>query len=182
MEYYSTIKNNEFMKFLDKWMEFWNFILSERTHSQKNTHGMHSLISGLLAQKLRIAKIQFTDHMKLKKEDQSVGALVLLRRGNKILTRANKETKCGAEPEGKAIQTLPPPEDSSHIQSPNADTVWMPRSACWQEPDIAVSWEALPESDKYRSRSLQPTIGLIKGSPMEELEKGLKGLKVFATP
>ena len=22
MEYYSTIKNNEFMKFLDKWMEF----------------------------------------------------------------------------------------------------------------------------------------------------------------
>ena len=32
-------------------------------------------------------KIQFTDHMKLKKkEDQSVGALVLLRKGNKILT------------------------------------------------------------------------------------------------
>ena len=38
-----------------------------------------------------ISKIQFTDHMKLKKkEDQSV---VLLRRGNKILTGANMETK-----------------------------------------------------------------------------------------
>jgi hypothetical protein len=36
-----------------------------------------------------IPKIQFTDHMKLKKEDQSVDALVLLRRGNKILTGAN---------------------------------------------------------------------------------------------
>ena len=36
-------------------------------------------------QKLRIPKIQFTDHMKLKKkEDQSVDASVLLRRGNKI--------------------------------------------------------------------------------------------------
>jgi hypothetical protein len=46
--------------------------------------------------------------MKLKKkEDQSVGALVLLRRGNKILTGGNTETKCGAETEGKAIQRLP---------------------------------------------------------------------------
>jgi hypothetical protein len=44
MEYYSAIKNNEFMKFLGKWM------------------GLN------------------------KKEKQSVGALVLLRRGNKILT------------------------------------------------------------------------------------------------
>jgi hypothetical protein len=41
-----------------------------------------------------------------KKEDQSVNALVLLRKKNKILTR-NMETKCGAETEGKAIQSLP---------------------------------------------------------------------------
>jgi hypothetical protein len=33
------------MKFLGKWMELEN-ILSEVTQSQKNTHGMHSLISG----------------------------------------------------------------------------------------------------------------------------------------
>jgi hypothetical protein len=46
--------------------------------------------------------------MKLKKkEDQSVGALVLLRKDNKILTGANTEAKCGAETEGKAIQRLP---------------------------------------------------------------------------
>ena len=36
-------------------------------------------------QKLLIPKVQFTDHMKLKKkEDQSVDTLVLLRRENKI--------------------------------------------------------------------------------------------------
>jgi hypothetical protein len=46
MEYYSDIKNNELMKFLGKWMELENIILSEATQSQKNTHGMHSLISG----------------------------------------------------------------------------------------------------------------------------------------
>ena len=46
--------------------------------------------------------------MKLKKkENQSVVASVLLRRGNKILMGANTETKCGAETEGKAIQRLP---------------------------------------------------------------------------
>jgi hypothetical protein len=32
---------------------------------------------------------------------------MLLRRGNKILTGGNMETKCGAEIEGKAIQSLP---------------------------------------------------------------------------
>ena len=46
--------------------------------------------------------------MKLKKkEDKIVVASVLLRRGNKILTGANTETKCGAETVGKAIQRLP---------------------------------------------------------------------------
>jgi hypothetical protein len=34
------------MKFLGKWVELENIILSEVTQSQKNTHDMHSLISG----------------------------------------------------------------------------------------------------------------------------------------
>jgi hypothetical protein len=42
MEYYSAIKNNEFMKFLDKWMDLEDSILSEVTQTQKNTHDMHS--------------------------------------------------------------------------------------------------------------------------------------------
>jgi hypothetical protein len=46
MEYYSAIENDEFMKFLGKWMELENIILSDVTQLQKNTHGMHSLISG----------------------------------------------------------------------------------------------------------------------------------------
>jgi hypothetical protein len=47
MEYYSAIKNNEFMKFLDKWMYLEDIILSEFTQSQKSLD-MHSLISGYL--------------------------------------------------------------------------------------------------------------------------------------
>ena len=46
MEYYSATKNDEFMKFLGKWMDLGDIILSEVTQSQKNTHDMQSLISG----------------------------------------------------------------------------------------------------------------------------------------
>jgi hypothetical protein len=44
----------------------------------------------------------FTAIQVKKKEDPSVDASVLLRRGNKILTGGNMETKCGTETEGKA--------------------------------------------------------------------------------
>ena len=46
--------------------------------------------------------------MKLKKkEEQNVSTSVLLKRGKKIVTETNTETKCGAYSEGKAIQKLP---------------------------------------------------------------------------
>jgi hypothetical protein len=46
MEYYSATKNNEFMKFLGKWMDLEDIILSEVTQLQKNSHDMYSVISG----------------------------------------------------------------------------------------------------------------------------------------
>jgi hypothetical protein len=46
MEYYSSTKNNDFMKFLSKLMELEDIILCEVTQSQKKTHAMHSLLSG----------------------------------------------------------------------------------------------------------------------------------------
>jgi hypothetical protein len=46
MGFYAAIKNNEFMKFLDKWMDLEDIILCEVTQSEKNTHDMHSLRSG----------------------------------------------------------------------------------------------------------------------------------------
>jgi hypothetical protein len=62
----------------------------------------------ILYQNFRIPKFQFIDHMKIKrKEYQSVDDSVLLRRGNKILTEGNTETKCGTEHEEKTIQRLP---------------------------------------------------------------------------
>jgi hypothetical protein len=39
--------------------------------------------------------------------------------------------------------------------------LWMPTRASWHELDIAVSWEALPVSDKYRSGCSQSSIGWV---------------------
>ena len=45
MKYYSAIKSNDFMIFLDIWMDLKYIILSEVTKSQKSLHDMLTLIS-----------------------------------------------------------------------------------------------------------------------------------------
>ena len=45
MEHYSVIKIEDIVNFVGKWMELEN-ILSGVTQTQKNTHGIYSLISG----------------------------------------------------------------------------------------------------------------------------------------
>jgi hypothetical protein len=132
MEYYSAIKNNEFMKFLGKWMNLEDIILSGVTQSQKNTHGMHSLIImyWILVQKLGIPKIQFTNHMKLKKkEDQSVDTSNLLRRGNRTTVEGVTETNCGAEIEEMTIQRLTHLGIHPIYNHQTQTLLWMPTSA-----------------------------------------------------
>ena len=46
VDYYSAIKNNDFMKFAGKGMKLESIILNKVNQSQKNTYGMYSLISG----------------------------------------------------------------------------------------------------------------------------------------
>ena len=46
MEYYSAIKNSDFMNFAGKWTELQNIIPSEVIQTQKDIDGMYSLISG----------------------------------------------------------------------------------------------------------------------------------------
>ena len=76
--------------------------------------------------------------MKLKKKEvQSVDGLVLLRRGNKILTGGNTETKCGAETEGNAIQRLTHLRIHPIYCYQMQTLLWMPRNTYSQEPDIA---------------------------------------------
>jgi hypothetical protein len=88
-----------------------------------------------------------------KKEDQSMDTSFLLRRENKIPMEGVTETNCGAETEGMTIQRLPHLGIHPIYNHQTQTLLWMPTRACWQEPDIAVSWEALPVPDKYRGGS-----------------------------
>jgi hypothetical protein len=45
MEYGSTIKNKDTMKFIGKWMELDNSIQSGITQNQKDLYGIYSVIS-----------------------------------------------------------------------------------------------------------------------------------------
>ena len=46
MEYYTAEKNSNILNFAGKWMELENIILSEVTHTQKDSYHMYSLIGG----------------------------------------------------------------------------------------------------------------------------------------
>ena len=94
-----------------------------------------------------------------------------------FLSKENSGTKSRVESEGKAIQR--PPHLVIHLicRHQTQTLLLMPRSACLQQPGIAVSWEALPEPNQYRWRCSQPTIGPSTGTPMEELAEGLKERK-----
>ena len=90
-------------------------------------------------QKLRISKIQFVKHMKLKKkEDKSGDTLLLLRMGNKMPMDGVTETKSSAETEGRTIQRLP--HLGIHpINNHQTQTLFhMPANFCSQGPVIAV--------------------------------------------
>ena len=44
MEYYSAIKNEDIMKFTNKWMELENIVVNEVNQTQKDVHGMTLII------------------------------------------------------------------------------------------------------------------------------------------
>jgi hypothetical protein len=68
--------------------------------------------------------------MKLKKEDQSVDTLLLLRMGNKIPMEGVTETKFGAEMEGRTIQRLPHPGIHSIYNHQTQTLLHMPARFC----------------------------------------------------
>jgi hypothetical protein len=82
----------------------------------------------------------------------------------------------------KGHQETVPPGDSSHIQISNPDTVVGAKRCMLKGAWYGCLLKGPAEPYKYKGGCSQPTIGLRVESPIEELEKGLKELKEFATP
>jgi hypothetical protein len=89
------------MKFLGEWMDLEEVILSEVTQFTEE-HTWYALTDKcVLAQKLRIPKIQFAKHKKIRKnEDQHVDTSFLLRIGNKTSMNGVTETKFRTKTKG----------------------------------------------------------------------------------
>ena len=137
----------------------------------------------ILAQKLRIPKIQFPHHMKSRRRKTKVWVLQSFLEGG---TKYSREQIWRQSVE-QILKERPSRDCATWGSIPYS--VIKPRHYCGCQQvlvdrslDMAVSWEALPEPDKYRGGCSQPSIELIMGSPMKELEKGPKKLKGFATP
>ena len=71
MEYYTTVKNENFLSFAAKWMELENMILSEVTQTLKFMHGMYSLIHGYWEKK-KVQNIQDKIHRTQKGQQAEV--------------------------------------------------------------------------------------------------------------
>ena len=142
------------------------------SYSWIKTHGMH--FKCILATKLRITKIQFTDYMKLtNKVDKSVDSSVLLWRGIKIPMGGDAETKCGTETKWWPFRHCP-----TWGFIPYGDT--KPRHYYWwQEVLVTVAWYSCLLIGSARSCPIQLWM-LTENHWTEKLEKRLKELKEFA--
>jgi hypothetical protein len=118
--------------------------------------------------------------MKLKKKkDQSLLSFSVW--GTKYPWKELQRQKFRDETERKTIQKLPHPEIHPINNDQTQTLLHMPTRFCGQDPDIAVSCKAMPVPGKYRSGCSQSSIGWNTGSPMKELERLPKELKVSAT-
>jgi len=137
----------------------------------------------ILAQKLRIPKIQFAKHKKIKKkEDQRVDTSFLLRIGNKIPMEGVTETKFGAETKGWTIQRLPHQVIHPLISHQMQTLLHMPARFCWKDPDIAVLCEAMSVPGKYRSGCSQVIYWMDHRAPNGGARESIQGAEGVCNP
>jgi len=100
-----------------------------RNPNTKENHTWYILTDKwILAQKLELPKIQFTDHMKFKKDNQNIDASVLLRRGNKNIHRRKYGDKVWSRDWRNGHSETAPPRDTALIH-----TSTKPRQHCWSQ-------------------------------------------------
>ena len=158
-------------------MHLEDIIPSEVTQSQKNTHDMHSLFSGYKPRDLEYPRYNFQNSWNSRRRQTKVWILCSsLEWGTKYpwkeLQRQSSELRCKERP-----FRVPHPGIHPIYNHQIQTQLNMPERFCYQDPDIALSCEAIPVPGKYRRGCSQSSIGWNTGPPMEELEKVPKELK-----
>jgi len=174
-----SYKNNDFTKFIGKWIELENIILIEVTQSQKNTH---YLISGYWPKSSYYLRHnpQTTWSSRRMTKVQMLHSFLKGRR--KIFIGGDMKAKFGAQSEGMATQNL------SHmwptyIQPPKLDKIDKAKKYMLIGTWYRCLWRNTARACPIQRRMLAGNLWTENGtSPLQELEKGLKELKGLATP
>ena len=136
----------------------------------------------ILAQKLGIPKIQFINHMKLKKkEDHSLDTSIHFRRWEQNTHGRSYRDKVWSRDWRYDHPEIDSPGDPYHVQSPNPDTIVDDKcllTGAWHSSLLRGSARAW----QIQRWMLAATHWTELRSPIGELEKGLKELKWFVTP
>ena len=124
-------------------------------------------------------KIQFPKHMKLKKnEDWSVDTMPLLRSGNKTPLEGVTGTKFWNE----TIQRLTYPGFHPIYNHQTQTLLHMPERVCWQDPDIAISCEAMPEPGIIQKWMLTVIYRMEHRAPNGGARESTQGAKGICNP
>jgi hypothetical protein len=111
----------------------------------------------ILTQKLQITKIQCTDHLKIKKEDQTVGASVLLRRRTKYsqeqIWRQSAEQRLKERPFCPTWEYIP-------------YTVTKPIHFCGYQ-EVHAEWSLIWLSTERPCQSLRSTKVEVRSQPLD---------------
>ena len=164
--------------------EWDNPIQKQKQNKTKKPHtDMHSLISGYYLRSSEYPRYNSKTTWNSRRRKTNVWIIWSFLEGGtkfpwKELQRQNLEQRL----KERASRDCPTPRIHSIYSRQIQTVLCIPTRACWQEPYIAVSWEALMVPDKYRSGHPQPSIWQSTESPMKKLEKGPEELKAFAAP
>ena len=102
--------------------------------------------------------------------------------GNKIPMKGVTETKFRAEMEERTIQRLPHPGIHPIYNHQTQTLLHIPARFCWQDPNVALSCEAMPVPGKYRSGCSQSSLGWNTGPLNEGARESTQGAEGVCNP
>ena len=144
MEYCSAIKNNEFMKFLGKWVEQENIVLSEIIQSQKGTHGMHSLISGYYPQSSQYPRYN-SQTIWSSRRNTKLWMLQFFWEGEQNTHGRKYGDKVWSRDWTKGHPETAPTGDPSHTQSPYPDILVDDNRCLLDALSLPLNWAQGPQ-------------------------------------
>ncbi|KAL0622284.1 retrotransposable element ORF2 protein [Plecturocebus cupreus] len=166
VEYYAAIKNDEFVSFVETWMNLETIILSKLTQEQKIKHGMFSLIA------LWEAEAGGSQGQEI----ETILANMVIGRVRRLtaVIPALWKAEAGGSPEllGRLRQenhVNPGGRGCNELRSRHCTAAWATRLFSYEDSNFIQGYFPIPEQPPFNDRSTSPTWGqLFRVIPVPE--------------